>query len=114
MVYVKRVVSDLSTTHHSIMSNQDRLEHLAGKDRIACEREIAREKSRFSTLLDELQTVGVDLKDARSGLIDFMGRHKGHDVCLCWKLGEPTIGFFHEIDAGFAGRQPISKLVERD
>ena len=46
------------------------------------------------------------------GLIDFTGRHKGRDVCLCWKLGEETVGYWHEMDAGFAGRQPIATLRE--
>jgi hypothetical protein len=48
------------------------------------------------------------------GLVDFLGRHKGHDVCLCWKLGEDAIEFWHEIQTGFAGRQPISQLHEEE
>ena len=51
---------------------------------------------------------GVQLKDHRLGLIDFPTMRGGHLVLLCWKLGEPeTIEFWHEVDAGFAGRQPL-------
>ena len=48
----------------------------------------------------------------RESLVDFIGRHRGHDVCLCWKLGEETIGYWLEIQTGFAGRQPVSVLEE--
>jgi hypothetical protein len=114
LVYVKRVVSDLSTTHRLIMSSQEKLERMSSKQRVLCEREIAGQKGRFTSLLDELKVVGADLKDARSGLIDFIGRHQGHDVCLCWKLGEDKVSYFHEMDSGFEGRQPISKLQESE
>ncbi len=114
LVYVKRVVKDLSTTHRMIMSSQEKLERMSSKQRVLCEREITAQKSRFTMLLDELQVVAAELKDARSGLIDFIGRHQGHDVCLCWKLGEERVAFFHEIEAGFEGRQPVSKLRERE
>ena len=62
--------------------------------------------------VDELTEVGCDLKDYRLGLVDFIGRHEGHDVCLCWKLGEDTISYWHEMNAGYTGRQPVSVLRE--
>ena len=46
------------------------------------------------------------------GLVDFIGRHQGRDVYLCWKLGEAAIAYWHELQTGFAGRQPVSSLQE--
>ena len=62
--------------------------------------------------MEELSDVGCELKDFRTGLVDFVGRHQGRDVCLCWKLGEDRIAFWHETSAGYAGRQPVSSLEE--
>lgn len=54
-----------------------------------------------------LERIGVSLKDAQQGLIDFYSYRDGELVELCWKLGEPAVGYWHRIGAGFAGRQPI-------
>ena len=55
----------------------------------------------------ELQQLGVELKDYFTGLIDFPCWMNGHEVYLCWRLGEPEVGHWHELDAGFAGRQKL-------
>jgi hypothetical protein len=68
---------------------------------------------RLDDLVDELEDVGAQLKDHQSGLVDFVGRHEGRDVYLCWKLGEESIAYWHELDAGFAGRKPVSLLHEK-
>jgi hypothetical protein len=54
-----------------------------------------------------LLEMGVELKDPSIGLIDFRSHRDGRIVYLCWKLGEPTIGYWHDLDSGFAGRQPL-------
>ena len=59
-------------------------------------------------LADELDELGVQVKDPASGLVDFPARHPdGFDVLLCWQLGEDEIGFWHTLDGGFAGRKPL-------
>jgi hypothetical protein len=56
----------------------------------------------------ELNELGVQLKDYSRGLIDFPCRRGGRVVLLCWQLGEPDeIEWWHELEAGFAGRQPL-------
>ncbi|HEU0113837.1 MAG TPA: DUF2203 domain-containing protein [Thermomicrobiales bacterium] len=50
---------------------------------------------------------GIELKDIDRGLIDFPSAREGRVVYLCWHLGERRIRFWHEVDAGFAGRQPL-------
>ena len=56
---------------------------------------------------------GCILKDLDVGLVDFPCQIEGREVYLCWKLGEPSIGFWHNTDEGFAGRKPIdTKFLE--
>lgn len=56
----------------------------------------------------ELDALGVQLKDYARGLIDFPSLRDGRVILLCWLLGEgDRIAWWHEMDAGFAGRQPI-------
>lgn len=54
-----------------------------------------------------LEDWGVEVKDPERGLIDFVHERDGRLVYLCFHLGESDIGFWHELDAGFAGRQPL-------
>ena len=56
---------------------------------------------------DRVDQAGALIKDVEIGLIDFLSRYKGQDVCLCWKLGEDKIAFWHGMDEGFRGRKPI-------
>jgi hypothetical protein len=50
---------------------------------------------------------GALVKDLDIGLLDFMARYQGRDVCLCWKLGESTITHWHGVEEGFGGRKEI-------
>ena len=54
-----------------------------------------------------LEQIGVSLKDAQAGLIDFYSYREGELVELCWKLGEPSVAHWHRIGEGFAGRQRL-------
>jgi hypothetical protein len=55
----------------------------------------------------ELEALGIVLKDRRLGLVDFPGEIDGRRVWLCWRLGEPSVQYWHDLDAGYAGRQPV-------
>ena len=55
----------------------------------------------------ELEELGIVLKDRRLGLVDFPGEIDGRRVWLCWRLGEPSVQYWHDLDAGYAGRQPL-------
>ena len=50
----------------------------------------------------------MSVKDLDIGLCDFLGERDGRDVWLCWQYGEKQVGFWHELDAGFAGRHPLA------
>lgn len=62
---------------------------------------------RMKTALGELYALGIEVKNLEWGLIDFLSERDGRLVYLCWKLGEGPIAYWHDLDAGFAGRQPI-------
>jgi hypothetical protein len=55
----------------------------------------------------ELRELEVVLRDLDRGLLDFPSVRDGREVYLCWQEGEDAIGFWHEPDAGFAGRRPL-------
>ncbi len=62
---------------------------------------------RLTGLLETLTAHGVLLKDMEHGLIDFPALRDGRVVLLCWRMDEPTVAFWHEVDSGFGGRQPL-------
>lgn len=49
----------------------------------------------------------IQLKDLDRGLVDFPALRDGREVFLCWEQGEPDIAFWHDLDAGYAGREPL-------
>lgn len=62
---------------------------------------------RLDALIHRILDTGAQIKDINIGLLDFSAMRNGREVYLCWKHGEDDITFWHEVDAGFAGRQPI-------
>ena len=78
---------------------------------------VARDRAVFDglaeALKDEVEAInatGCVIRDIESGLCDWEGEHEGRIVWLCWRYGERELGWFHELDAGFRGRRPISEL----
>lgn len=55
----------------------------------------------------ELHALGVEFKGYETGLVDFPGDLDGRPVYWCWQLGESSVGYWHEVHTGFAGRQPL-------
>ena len=66
---------------------------------------------RLQRAVRAMEGCGCLVKDLKLGLIDFPSRLGDHEVCLCWRLGEPGIQFWHNTDEGFAGRKPIDEKV---
>ena len=58
--------------------------------------------------IERIQEIGCQVKDLETGLIDFPTLYRDQEVYLCWKLGESSISFWHHIEDGFRGRQPIN------
>ena len=66
------------------------------------------EMTKFYQLIEDLEATGVSLKGLDQGLLDFPSKRFDEDVWLCWKDGETELKFWHDMDAGFNGRKPIS------
>ena len=56
---------------------------------------------------EQLQAMDIVLRDADRGLVDFPSIRDGEEIYLCWEVGEPRVAWWHEPDAGFAGRRPL-------
>ena len=111
---VRRIVGDIVKTHGLVLRLQAEMERASGKEQAATQGRLDQSVGKLEEYIDELNEVGCELKDYQVGLIDFVGRHQSRDVYLCWKLGEEQIGYWHEINAGYTGRQPISTLKETE
>ena len=58
-----------------------------------------------------IMALGITVKDIDRGLVDFLGRRNGREIYLCWHYGEEDIAYWHELNAGFAGRRPVDEYV---
>ncbi len=115
---VRRIVGDVVTQAQVVSDLQIRLDAVRSLTKKTTENdpyseetalsrtEFDAEQAKLSEYVEELVKLGIELK-ALDGLCDFPAMHDGREVYLCWRLGEPEVAHWHEVDAGFAGRQPI-------
>jgi hypothetical protein len=123
---VRRIVQDIVAEHprwkdlvsrYELAAAGARPEWGESPDQVALRREIDAVAARINGYVDELTAVGCLLKGFEDGLVDFYGLHEGRLVFLCWRLGEASVSHWHELDAGFAGRQAITAdfaVAEKD
>ncbi|HEV2238689.1 MAG TPA: DUF2203 domain-containing protein [Ktedonobacterales bacterium] len=108
---------DLRDARAALREAEERLEALLAKMRgngHAHQADLAELRTRMATLgatlrrgLRRIDHWGVLVKDIETGLIDFPTLRAGHEVYLCWRLGETGIHWWHTIEGGFAARQPL-------
>lgn len=117
---VRRIVADLRDEYQTWRELMARYEIIAagtraylGEDQheVELRHELADRAARLDGLLEELKAVGCELKDFELGLVDFYALLDDRLVFLCWRLGEPRIEYWHEVDAGVAGRQPVDETL---
>lgn len=117
---VRRIVEDLTTTYPVWRAAVAKFELLTGNARaesgetgdiVAAREEVARQAALISGYLQELEAIGCVFKGFEAGLVDFYSLRDDRPIFLCWKLGEPRIDHWHEVAAGFAGRQPIDPMA---
>jgi hypothetical protein len=84
---------------------------------IAIEEEVRLLRLRMQGVIDQMQATvaridgwSITLRDIESGLIDFPALVNGRQVCLCWRLGEDDVSWWHELEDGFGGRRELSDL----
>jgi hypothetical protein len=116
---VRRIVEDLVHDHHLWEEKVREFEVAASgsspdhPDAIAelLQIEAQRLANDIESYIAELNELGVICKGMNIGLVDFRGQLDGREVFYCWKLGEPSVMYWHEIDAGFVGRQRLHPLA---
>ena len=70
--------------------------------------EIESTQEQIRTHKEELDQLQVELKDYLTGLVDFPARMDGREVYLCWRMDEPEVAHWHDLDSGFAGRRKLN------
>jgi hypothetical protein len=93
----------LKKTEGLDQAHQEEVQHLAA--------EFERGQEKMHEFEFELQKLDVELKDYYTGLIDFRHLKEGHEVYLCWRLGEEEVAHWHELNSGFQGRKKIEDKV---
>jgi hypothetical protein len=70
---------------------------------------VSRAAAGLAAVVQELDGLGIQVKDVDRGLVDFPARHPedGETVLLCWELGEPTVAHWHGLEDGYAGRKRL-------
>ena len=108
---IRPLVRDILETRQKLLEMQPELAPILekalgnGGSRLASQ--AAFEFSKLQELIDQITTTGALFKDINSGLVDFLSRRDERDVYLCWRYDEERVRYWHELDAGFAGRQPL-------
>lgn len=118
---VRRIVEDIASYYpgwkdlvaqYELIAAQARPEWGESPEQLSIKAQIDDVARKINECLVELEQVGCEFK-GEEGLVDFHGKLEGREIFWCWKLGEDRITHWHELDAGFKGRQPIPEVVSR-
>ena len=118
---VRSIVGDIVSFHTDLHARSDRLQAVKrrnsalrgsmppefNEELAQMEIDLDRDAEKLQGFIAELEALGVELKDLSKGLVDFPGLIDGREVCLCWMQGESEVAFWHEVNAGFMGRQSL-------
>ena len=116
---VRAIVTDIVKLYEDVHDRRERLNRVrhssAGlktpsmysEEVQQIEEELEKDIERLEEFANELEELGVELKDPVMGLVDFRTLFEGREVYLCWRLGEEEITHWHELNAGFQGRQSL-------
>jgi hypothetical protein len=111
---VRRIVQDIVDEYargQEMVKRLDLMAAAAARDPVAVDR-LQRDIQSAARAIDgfvrELTELGVEMKGFDVGLVDFPGEMGGRPVYLCWRLGESSVAHWHERDAGYAGRRPLT------
>lgn len=116
---IRAITKDLSELSRDVIERRERLSLLVrGRERdkrdlyaeelAQVQQDLETDSERLRAYVEELRELGVDPKDGPEGLIDFPALIDGRAAYLCWKLGEPEVLYWHDLEAGFRGRQSLT------
>jgi len=104
-------MDEVQAIRQKILANQPEawpaIEKSAGNGGNRALSKMVQDFEKLDRLVHRILDTGVQIKDVNLGLLDFSALKDGREVFLCWQHGEGDIAFWHEVGAGFAGRQPI-------
>ena len=108
---IRPLMEDVQTIRHRILASQPEawpaIEKSVGNGGNRALSNLVQDFELLDALVHRILETGVQIKDVNLGLLDFPAWRDGREVYLCWKFGEGDIAYWHEVDAGFAGRQSI-------
>lgn len=118
---VKAIMSDVVETFREVNERRERLALIKGDSESSThdpyreeleqiEEELEKDIEQLQVYVDELRALGVEPKNFVMGLVDFPAWINGHEAYLCWHLDEPDVMYWHDMDAGFSGRQLVADL----
>ena len=108
---IRPLMHEVQAIRQKILANQPEawpaIEKSAGNGGNRALSDMVQDFEKFDALIHQIQDTGAQIKDINTGLLDFSALKDGREVYLCWQYGEEDIAFWHEVEAGFAGRQSI-------
>jgi len=117
---VRRIVADLLTTYprwkalvasYEVLTGPLRAGDQEPAELVKVREAVGREAERINGYMQELEEIGVVFKGFDAGLVDFYALREDRLIYLCWQQGEAQISHWHEVDAGFSGRQPVDETM---
>lgn len=116
---VRAIVEDLARLSRDVLERRERLAAVPGnpereghdlysEELTQIQDELARDTEELKGYVDELRSLGLEPKNGLEGIVDFPALLDGRVIYLCWKLGESEVLHWHELDAGFVGRHPLT------
>ena len=114
LILIRPLMDEVQAIRLKILKNQPEawpaIEKSAGNGGNRALSNMVQDFEKFDALIHRIQDMDVLIKDINLGLLDFPALKDGREVYLCWQYGEGEIAFWHEIEAGFAGRQSIDNF----
>jgi hypothetical protein len=111
---IRPLMDEVQAIRQKILKNQPEawpaIEKSAGNGGNRALSNMVQDFEKFDILIHRIQDTEVLIKDVNLGLLDFPALKDGREVYLCWQYGEGDIAFWHEVEAGYAGRQPIESF----
>jgi len=111
---VRPLMDEVMRIRQKILANQPEawpaIEKSAGNGGNPALSQMVHDFERLDVLIHKIQDTGAQIKDINIGLLDYSALKDGREVYLCWQQGEGDIAFWHEVEEGYAGRQPIENF----
>jgi hypothetical protein len=108
---IRPLMDEVQAIRQKILASQPEawpaIEKSAGNGGNKAISKMVQDFEKLDALIHQIMDTGAQIKDINTGLLDFSALRDGHEVYLCWQYGEGDVAFWHEVEDGYAGRQPI-------